>query len=140
VERRDAAPAYASRALVTFGITLDTGALIALERRKLRISRVYTTAVSDGVMVTVPAAVIVEWWRARSDAREMILRGLRVEPLDAQLAKVAGVALAATRGATAVDTLVMASAARRGDVVYTSDFEDLDQLRTHFPAVRVLSV
>jgi hypothetical protein len=34
----------------------------------------------------------------------------------------------------------MASAARRGDVVYTSDFDDLDRLRSHFPAVRILAV
>jgi hypothetical protein len=40
----------------------------------------------------------------------------------------------------AVDALVTASAARRGDVVYTSDFEDLDRLRSYFPTVRVLSV
>jgi hypothetical protein len=39
-----------------------------------------------------------------------------------------------------MDALVMASAARRGDVVYTSDFADLDRLRSFFPSVRVLSV
>jgi len=140
MERRRTAATFAPQPFVSLGITFDTGALIALERRKQRISRVYTTAVADGIIVTVPAAVIVEWWRGRSDARDTILRGVRVEPLDTQLAQVAGVALAATRGATPVDALVMASAARRGDVVYTSDFEDLDRLRTHFPVVRVLSV
>jgi hypothetical protein len=35
--------------------------------------------------------------------------------------------------------IVMASAARRGDVVHTSDFEDLERLRAVFPTVRVLS-
>jgi len=34
----------------------------------------------------------------------------------------------------------MASAARRGDVVLTSDFDDLERLRQRFPAVRVLGV
>jgi predicted nuclease of predicted toxin-antitoxin system len=42
------------------------------------------------------------------------------------------------RGASAVDAIVMASAAARGDVVYTSDFDDLMRLRAHFPAVRGL--
>jgi hypothetical protein len=36
--------------------------------------------------------------------------------------------------------IVMASAARRGDVVYTSDFADLQRLQSVFPTVRVLSV
>jgi predicted nucleic acid-binding protein len=122
------------------GLTFDTGALIGLERRRQRISRVYTTAVADGLVVTVPAVVICEWWRGRSDIRETILRGLRVESVDTELAKAAGEALALVRSASAVDALVMASAARRGDVVYTSDFEDLDRLRSHFRGVRVLGV
>ena len=69
-----------------------------------------------------------------------IFAAVEVEPLDEGLAKVAGEALAAVRGATAVDAVVMASAARRGDVVYTSDFADLVRLQTHFPSVRVLAV
>jgi hypothetical protein len=51
-----------------------------------------------------------------------------------------GEALAAVRGATAIDAVVMASAASRGDVVLTSDPHDLDRLRSHFPTVRVLAV
>jgi hypothetical protein len=34
----------------------------------------------------------------------------------------------------------MASATSRGDRVLTSDFDDLDRLRSHFPAVRLLQV
>jgi predicted nucleic acid-binding protein len=122
------------------GLTFDTGALIALERRRQRISRIYTAAVADGLMVTVPAVVVSEWWRGRSQIPEIILRGVRIELLDAALAKSAGEALAAVRGATAIDALVMASAARRGDAVFTSDSDDLDRLRVHFPAGRVLAV
>jgi hypothetical protein len=122
------------------GLTFDTGALIALERRRQRIARVFTTAVIDGWIVTVPSVVIGEWWRGRSDARETILRGVRIERIDTALAKAAGEAIALVRGATVVDAIVMASAARRGDVVYTSDFSDLDRLRAFFPAVRVLAV
>jgi predicted nucleic acid-binding protein len=120
------------------GLTFDTGALIALERRRQRIAQIYTTAVADGIIVTVPVVVISEWWRGRSKARETVLRGVRVELVDTELAKTAGEALAAVSGSTVVDALVMASAARRGDVVYTTDFDDLEKLRAHFPAVRVL--
>jgi predicted nucleic acid-binding protein len=98
---------------------------------------IYRTAMEDAVPITVPVAVVIEWWRGRTDVRERILNGVRVEPLHAKLAQAAGEALAAVRSATPVDAVVMASAALRGDVVYTSDPDDLARLQRHFPAVRV---
>ena len=125
---------------MSVGLTFDTGALIALERRRQRMARVFATAVADGLVVTVPAVVVAQWWRGRSDAREIILRGVRVESTTAEVARLAGEALAAVPGATAIDAIVMASAARRGDLVYTSDVVDLESLRQYFPAVRLLAV
>ena len=122
------------------GLTFDTGALIGLERHRHRIRRVFATAVRDGVRMTVPAAVLAEWWRGRTDLAEDILASVDVEPIDDGLAKAAGEALAAVSRATAIDAMVMASAARRGDVVYTSDFDDLVKLQAHFRSVRVLAV
>jgi hypothetical protein len=122
------------------GLTFDTGALLALERRRQRMRRVFAVAVRDDVRITVPAPVILEWWRGRTDLRDEILASVDVEPLDTGLAQLAGEAQAAVRGATAVDSAVMASASRRGDLVYTSDLEDLLRLQAFFPAVRVLSV
>jgi hypothetical protein len=122
------------------GLTFDTGALIALERRHQRIARVYATAVADALPVTVTAVVIAEWWRGRTVARETILRGIRIEEMGLPLAKLAGDALVAVTGATVVDAIVMASAARRGDIVYTSDVADLERLRAFFPGIRVLAV
>jgi predicted nucleic acid-binding protein len=124
---------------VSAGLTFDTGALIGLERRHQRIARVYATAVADGLRITVPAVVVAEWWRGRSDAREFILRRVHVEETTT-LARIAGEALAAVSGAGVIDALVMASAASRGDVVYTSDFADLERLRRYFPTVRLLAV
>jgi hypothetical protein len=126
--------------LQRFGLTFDTGALIALERRTQRVWEVYRTALRDAVPITVPVAVVIEWWRGRTDVRERILAGLRVEPLHLALAQAAGDAIASVKSASAVDAVVMASAALRGDVVYTSDPADLEKLRRHFPTVRVLSV
>jgi hypothetical protein len=48
--------------------------------------------------------------------------------------------MAATPRATLIDAIVMASAATRGDIVYTSDVDDLERLRVFFPTVKVLSV
>jgi hypothetical protein len=103
-------------------------------------ARVDAAAVEDGILITVTAVLIAAWWRGRSDAREMILRGVRVEDTTVAVARRAGEALAAIPGATAFDALVMASAARRGDIVYTSDLTDLERLRSYFPAVQLPAV
>jgi len=121
-------------------VTLDTGALIALERRRQRIWRVLHRARALGVVSVVPADAVAEWWRGRSDIREHILASVVVEPLTEPLAKLAGECLARVSGSTTVDAIVMASAAQRGDAVYTSDVADLERLRAFFPAVRVFGV
>lgn len=120
------------------GLTFDTGALISLERRRHRMRQVFALAVADGRRITVPTPVVTEWWRGGTALRRDLLAAVDVEPLDEVLARAAGEALAAVPGATAVDAIVMASAARRGDVVYTSDAEDLQRLQARFPSVRVL--
>ena len=122
------------------GFTLDSGALIALERRHDRVMRLLRWAVDRNVPATVPAVVLAEWWRGRTDVRERIRRAVLVEPMDAALGCAAGDAMAAVRGATTIDAIVMASAARRGDVVLTSDIGDLERLTRHFGAVRILAV
>lgn len=90
----------------------------------------------------LPTAVIVEAWRGGSRSARIsgLLDACVVEPLFAELARLAGEAIAAVRGATVVDAVVMASAARRGDQVLTSDFDDLERLRAYFPGVRLLKV
>lgn len=125
---------------MTAGLTFDTGMLIALERGRRRAEEFLVRARERRIVPIVPADVIVEWWRGRTDRREAILNFLQVEPLSQGLARAAGEALAAVRGATAIDAVVMASAASRGDVVLTSDPADLERLRGYFPAVRVLGV
>jgi hypothetical protein len=97
--------------------------------------KVYHAAVANDVPITVPAVVVTEWWRsgAREKERAVLLRSLRVESLEKHLAMAAGVALGLVRGATTVDAIVMASAAARGDTVYTSDVADLEALRAGVP-------
>lgn len=123
------------------GLTFDTGALIALERRDVRMRKIVDTSLAGRVRITVPAPVVAEWWRARSDRLDGILAMFTVEPLSTPLAKRAGEAIAAVAGASVVDAIVMASAAVRGDVVYTSDEADLVRLRDgHFRSTRVRPV
>jgi predicted nucleic acid-binding protein len=122
------------------GLTFDTGVLIALERRSQRAWNICREAKNRKVPITVPTVVVAEWWRGRTDAREHIESVLLFDVLSESRARVAGEALAKVPHATVADAIVMASAASRGDVVYTSDFEDLERLRAFFPGVRVLSV
>lgn len=121
-------------------IVFDTGALVALERRRQRAVQIWAMASRDKTDVFVPGAVIAEWWRGRSEVRERILAGVTVEPVGAWLGKAAGEAIAATPGATVVDAVVMALAARLGATVFTSDVDGLEDLRAFFPGVRVLSI
>lgn len=120
-------------------IVFDTGALIALERRKQRMLEVWAAARALYKPIIAPAVVVGEWWRGRTDRREAILAGVRVVPVDEGLARVCGEALAATPRATVIDAMVMGLAARYDAVVYTSDVDDLERLRSFFPGVRVLA-
>lgn len=93
------------------------------------------------LVVTVPAPVVVEWWRGQRGIVAHLLDAFVVESLDELLARAAGRALAKLGGApSATDAVVMASAARRGDRVYTSDVDDLQRLHAAFPAVRIFGV
>lgn len=120
-------------------IVFDTGAFVALERRKQRMLEVWAAARAFEKPILTPAVVVAEWWRGRTDRREAILAGVRVVPVDEALGKLAGDALAAIPRATVVDAIVMALAARYDAVVYTSDLDDLENLRAFFPGVRVLT-
>jgi predicted nucleic acid-binding protein len=117
------------------GLTLDTGALIALEADRLAMRKVYFAALAQGVRITVPAVVVAEWWRAgrREKERARLLRSVHVEALERHVAMTAGIALGLVSKSTTVDALVMASAALRGDTVYTSDVGDLERLRAGVP-------
>jgi hypothetical protein len=125
------------------GLTLDTGALIGLERRRHAMRPLHATAIAHHVPISVPAVVVAEWWRAgvHEKERATILRSVRVEPLTDYLARLAGIAVGLVRGAGTIDAIVMASASLRGDVVYSSDPADLAKLQAKVPQfanVRVL--
>lgn len=121
-------------------ITFDTGALIALERRKERAMKVYTHAKDRGFVVATPNVTVAEWWRGRTDRRESVLKGLLVEPPTDEVVKLAGVALGRVRTATTIDAIVAAFAVQRTGIVYTGDVDDFEALRVFFPALRALAI
>jgi predicted nucleic acid-binding protein len=87
--------------------------------------------------VTIPAVVIAEWYRGQRDWRRVLALAKWIQPTSEALARMAGAALKTTGGSNAIDAIVMASAAQRGDVVYTSDIPDLQVLASVFPDVRI---
>ena len=121
-------------------ITFDTGALIALERRKERAMKIYVHARERGFVVATPHVTLTEWWRGRTDRRDAVLAGILLETPSQEILKIAGVALGKVRGATAIDAIVAAFAAERTGIVYTSDVDDFAALQTFFPALRVFAV
>lgn len=131
------------------GLTFDTSALIALEKRSRDIGKVVEGAVRTKTRITIPAGALAEWWRGRSDLRDDILAMGIVQPLDAAIAKTAGEALAFIhrkgRGKRVddkitIDATVMATAALYGPTIYTGDFDDLARFQDVFPMVRILGL
>lgn len=122
------------------GVTLDTGALIGLERRTERMKAVIARIAARQLPVTIPSVVVAEWYREQRDAKRILALAKVVEPVTGTLAELAGKALRATGGSNTIDAIVMASAAQRGDVVYTSDVDDLLGFVDVFPGVRVFGV
>lgn len=127
-------------------VTLDTGALIAMEKHKQRATMLLRAAREQRAELFAITPIVAEWWRGRTDKRDDIKRSVTVVPFPLPAAEAAGMVLgkirnANERGALVVDVMVMAFAATYGGgLVYTSDVDDLVRLQGYFPAVRVLSV
>lgn len=114
------------------GLTLDTGALIALERNVRRILPLLQDAKDRGRRIVIPAGVLAQAWRgsARQARLAKLLNdpGVEIHPLDAQLAFAAGLLCAATSTRDVIDASVVIAARENGRLVATSDPGDLLRL------------
>jgi predicted nucleic acid-binding protein len=123
------------------GLTLDSGALIQYERGDPRVRAWLEVAFERGDVPTVPAATIAETYRGAQSARiAQLIKKCNVESLDESLAREAGILRASVPGSTAIDAIVVASAATRGDVVLTTDPGDLAALCEKVAGVTVEAV
>jgi hypothetical protein len=114
------------------GLTLDAGALIAIERGDRAITSLLRKAVKSRVRISVPAGVVGQAWRDGSRqvrlSRLLRSRNVQVPPLDEQLARAAG-ALCGRRGTSdVIDASVVLTARAGPDTILTSDPEDLVRL------------
>lgn len=123
------------------GVTLDAGALIALERSDRKVLVLLARARETGARVTVPATALAQVVRA--PARQVRLARLvrqpttDVVPLGRVDATSVGRLLAASGTSDIVDAHVVICARRAAQQVATSDPDDL---RTLDPDLRVLRV
>jgi len=123
------------------GITLDAGALIALDRGDKRLIALLGRALAQRLEIRAPSGVVGQAWR---DGRVQVtlarfLRVYEVEiiPLDEQLARACGELCGATGTADIIDASVVILARERRDHVVTSDPHDLRRLDPTCPIIAI---
>jgi len=109
------------------GVTYDSGALIAAERSERRIWARHRALLLRRIVPTIPAPVIAQCWRgtARQAQLARLLAGCDIESLDDIRARATGILVGRARTADIVDATVVEGALRRGDLIISSDEDDL---------------
>jgi predicted nucleic acid-binding protein len=111
------------------GLTLDTGALIGLERGDERVRSLLQRAAADGLPLAVPAGVVGQAWRGGPRqariARLLADPDVKVVVLDDLTARTIGMLVARSGHHDLVDVSVALCAAERGHVVLTSNPDDV---------------
>ena len=113
-------------------ITLDTGALIAVENRDRRIWATLEPARRDEWQILVPAGALAQVWR--DPARPVLLatflkwHQVLIRPLTADSARGAGILCGRSGTSDVVDASVAWCARQNGGRVMTSDPDDLRRL------------
>ena len=108
-------------------VILDAGALVALERNERAMWRRLKAARRSGTPPMTHGGVIAQVWRGGTGRQALLARALQaveVVPLDVELGRWAGVLLARSGLADAIDA-ALAAMADHGDQIITSDPDDL---------------
>ncbi len=123
------------------GITLDAGALIALDRKDRRVLTLIARAKELGMRITIPATALAQ--AIRSPARQALLSrlirqtGTDLVALDGPDATAVGLLLARTATADIADAHVVVCAQRVAQPVITSDPDDLRKIA---PGLRLVVI
>src|SRR5947209_18258861 len=130
-----------TRTRAAAGITLDTGALMALDRGDRRMIALLHGALAQGRVFRVPAGVVGQAWR---DGRGQVtlarfLRSEEVEiiALDEQLARSCGELCGASNTSDIIDASVVILARARRDSIVTGDPNELRRLD---PAAQIIPI
>jgi len=111
------------------GLTLDTGALIALEAGSRSMALRVEQAMAASAELAIPAGVVAQAWRGGARqvriAKLLQLQVTSIVALDTKLALRVGAKCAITRSTDVVDVSVVLCARDRGHAVVTSDPHDI---------------
>lgn len=123
------------------GMTLDTGALLGLERGNPRVRALLQRAVENSLALSVPAGVVAQAWRGGPrQARVARLLGdpsVHVAVLDDVTARAVGLLCGRSGHADIVDVHVVLDARDRDHVAVTSDPDDLRRIDPELPLITV---
>ena len=117
------------RPLEVTGLTLDTGALVAVQRLDRRVRALIQLMFEEGREVAAPAGVVAQAWRGGPRqaqlARLLETPELIVVPLDDPTARAVGVLCGQSGHHDVIDVHVALLAAEMGHHVVTSDPDDI---------------
>ncbi len=123
------------------GLTLDAGALIALERGDWTIRSLLTHARDHNVEISVPAGVVAQTWqgsaRQAKVARLLNSPTVDVVPLDDLTARAVGVLCSRSAHSDIVDVSVALNAIELDHIVVTSNPKDIHSV---IPDVQLIVV
>ena len=123
------------------GITLDAGALIALDRGEKRMIALLGQALAQRLNLRIPSRVVGQAWRdGRIQvvlARFLRTEGVEIVPLDEQLSRSCGELCGVTGTSDVIDASVVILARERRDIIVTSDPDDLRRLDSKSSIVRI---
>jgi hypothetical protein len=123
------------------GLTLDSGALIALDRGAGRARALIDRATENGWAVAVPSGALAQTWR--DGARQARLSRLLAQPevtvpvLDEATARAVGILCGRSGHSDVVDVHVALHATELGHHVVTSDPDDI---RAVNPSLRAIAI
>lgn len=112
------------------GVTYDSGALIAADKGEHRMWARHRALLMRRAVPTAPAPVVAQSWGGSGRQAQLarLLAGCLVESLDDARARAAGALAAMASTADVVDACVVEGALRRGDLVVSSDPDDLQRI------------
>lgn len=110
-------------------LVLDAGALLAIDRRDRVAGALLRVAQQERTPLLTSAAAVAQIWRDGSRQANLarVVAGMRADALGLQIGRQIGTLLSRSGTADVVDAHV-ASLAATGDVVLTSDPDDLELL------------
>jgi hypothetical protein len=125
----------------TLGLTLDTGALLALDdpAKAIAMQARLAEAVRRGGTVCVPVGAIAQAWRSSRQvrlARLLKSRDIDIAVMTPNVARSVGLLCARTGHDDVVDVHVALCARERGHAVVTSDPGDIAHIDPELPVIK----